>query len=212
METIQLKERPFKISGKIKIDTYRAGTHNLLAPYYTQIRALKTEMLASPVTMRSFYERRISQLMSVIEQVQSAGFIRTAVECHNLVMDSPNYGIDLIIQRMVGMNTYSLNILYGEIGTGATAPTLTDTALTTPTNRAAVGFQQDYGSTDAVFQFFFSDSQLANETYYEFGTFVDGTTTIGTGQLFNHALFSPAYAKVAGQDTTIQVDFSFANS
>ena len=127
-------------------------------------------------------------------------------------MDSPNYGIDLIIQRLIGMNTYSLNILYGEIGTGSTTPTLADTALTTPTNRAAVGFQQDYGSTDAVFQFFFSNSQLANQTYNEFGTFVDGTSTIGSGQLFNHALLSPAYEKVSGQDTTIQVDFSFANS
>lgn len=84
------------------------------------------------------------------------------------------------------------------------------TALTTPTNRAAVTFQQDYASTDCILNFIFSDSQLADETYYEFGVFCGGTSTIGSGQLFNHALFSTPYAKVAGQDTTVQVDFNFS--
>ena len=170
-----------------------------VTPYLEQ---LKVE--AHPA-LREMLKRRI-------EEVKAFFFIATAVECPNLIMDSPGYGLDLIIQRMVGINTYSLNILYGEFGTGTTTPALTDTALTTPTNRAAVGFQQDYGSTDAIVQFFFSDSQLANQTYNEFGTFVDGTSTIGTGQLFNHALISPGYTKVAGQDTTVECDFLIANS
>jgi hypothetical protein len=132
------------------------------------------------------------------------------VEQKNLVMDSPNYGIDLIIQQLVGMTTYPLALSYGEIGTGSTPPTITDTALTAPTNRAYVSFQQDYGTTDAVLQFIFSDSQLANGTYYEFGVFAGGTSTIGSGQLFNHALFSTAYVKTSGQDTTVEVDFNFS--
>jgi hypothetical protein len=206
MQSIQLKERPFKISGKIKIDTYRVGFVDAIQPLLDNRETCRLMLPNSDAA------RQLAYVVQRIEEIKAAYFIHTAVECSNLVMDSPNYGIDLIIQRMIGMNTYSLNILYGEIGTGATAPTLADTALTTPTNRAAVGFQQDYGSTDAVFQFFFSDSQLANQTYYEFGTFVDGTSTIGSGQIFNHALLSPSYEKSSGQDTTIQVDFSFANS
>jgi len=177
-----------KLRGKITIKTYRAGMVEAITPY------LGTHDLEA------------------IEKIKAEYFIATVVECPNLIMDSPNYGLDLIIQRLVGNNTYSLNILYGEIGTGSTTPTLGDTALTAPTNRAAVGFQQDYGSTDAIFQFFFSDSQLANQTYNEFGTFVDGSTTIGSGQIFNHALLSPGYAKVAGQDTTCEVDIAVANS
>jgi hypothetical protein len=132
------------------------------------------------------------------------------VEQKNLVMDSPNYGIDLIIQQLVGITTYPLALNYGEIGTGSTTPTISDTALTTPTNRAYVSFQQDYGTTDAILQFIFSDSQLANGTYYEFGVFAGGTSTIGSGQLFNHALFSTPYVKVSGQDTTCEVDFNFS--
>lgn len=132
------------------------------------------------------------------------------IEQKNLVMQSPNYGLDLIIQQLAGTNTYPLALSYGEIGTGATTPTITDTSLTTPTNRAFVSFQQDYGCTDVIVQFIFSDSQLTNGTYYEFGVFAGGTTTIGSGQLFNHALFSSPYVKVAGQDTTVEVDFNFS--
>jgi len=132
------------------------------------------------------------------------------VEQKNILMQSPNYGLDLIIQQLVGMTTYPLALQYGEIGTGVAAPTAVDIALTAPTNRAFVTYQQDYGCTDAIVQFIFSDSQLANGTYYEFGVFAGGTATIGSGQLFNHALFSTPYTKVSGQDSTIECDFSFS--
>jgi hypothetical protein len=199
-----------RIKGKITISVYRAGMVEAIAPYLKKLADYKK--LIEQGASRAIYDTRIRCYVDVIEEIKQHYFIKTAVECPNLIMDSPNYGLDLIIQRLVGTNTYSLNILYGEIGTGSTTPALTDTALTTPTNRAAVGFQQDYGTTDAILQFFFSDSQLANETYNEFGTFVDGNTTIGTGQLFNHALLSPAYAKSAGTDTTVQVDINIANT
>jgi len=199
-----------KLRGKITIKTYRAGMVAAVSPYLLKIKNYR--QLIAEGAPKHLYDIRIRCFFEAIEAIKEKFYIATAVECPNLIMDSPNYGLDLIIQRLVGNNTYSLNILYGEIGTGTTTPALGDTALTTPTNRAAVGFQQDYGSTDAIFQFFFSDSQLANQTYNEFGTFVDGSTTIGSGQLFNHALLSPGYAKVAGQDTTCEVDISVSNS
>jgi hypothetical protein len=185
------------IVGRVTIKRYRAGMVEAVEPY------LKRHKQATNPTHRAY-------LKEIIEGIKEAFFIETAVAGQNLIMQSPNYGLDLIVQRLVGMNTYSLNILFGEIGTGSTTPAVTDTALTTPTNRATVGFQQDYGTTDAILQFFFSDSQLANATYYEFGTFVDGTSTLGSGQLFNHILFGSPYAKVAGQDTTCEVDFAIS--
>ena len=132
------------------------------------------------------------------------------VEQKNLLMQSANYGLDFLIQQLVGINNYPLTLTYGEIGTGSTTPTVMDMALTTPTNRAYVTFQQDYGCTDAIVQFIFSDSQLANGTYYEFGVFAGGTSTIGSGQLFNHALFSTPYVKASGTDTVVEVDFNFS--
>jgi hypothetical protein len=213
MQSLSFKERSLHISGKITISAYRAGMVEKVTPYLEQIQWCKSLLTTQCTEVFNKAGRdRIERVAKQIEEIKAAYFMRTAVECPNLIMDSPGYGLDLIIQRLVGMNTYSLNILYGEIGIGATAPALTDTALTAPTNRAAVGFQQDYGTTDAIFQFFFSDSQLANQTYNEFGTFVDGAATIGTGQIFNHSLLTPAYAKSGGTDTSVEVDINVSNS
>jgi hypothetical protein len=188
------------IKGKVTIRTYKAGT----------IEAGLLAFYRSKNAMASGRPELAEKYLNVARHTYRAGYLATPVAQQNLVMQSPNFGKDLIIQRLVGINTYSLNILFGEIGTGATVPALTDTGLTAPTNRASVGFQQDFGTTDAVFQFFFTDSQLVNQTYNEFGTFVDGSATIGSGQIFNHALFATPYTKVAGQDTTCEVDFSIS--
>lgn len=126
---------------------------------------------------------------------------------HNLVMNGTSTGKQLILQRLNGTNTYSLNITYADIGTGSTAVAITDTQLTTPTVRAAKS-TGSLASNVLTLQFFFSDAVLANGTYYEFGTFVDGTSTISTGQIFNHALFATPYTKASGEDTTIQLDIT----
>jgi len=81
--------------------------------------------------------------------------------------------------------------------------------LTTPTNRAPISYAIDNMFTTAQMQFFFPDSSLTNQTYYEFGTFVGGSSVIGSGNLFNHALFANPYTKTSGTDTTIEVDISF---
>lgn len=202
-----------RLKGKITIDVYRAGYVEAAELYLEPLKDYKALLSKGQLPDNAeWLKKRIADLIEALANLRQRYHVRTALECPNLIMDSPNCGLDLIVQRLVGINTYSLNILYGELGTGSNAPTITDTALTTPTNRAAVGFQQDYGTTDAVMQFFFADSQLANTTYTEFGSFVDGTTAIGSGQLFNHALLSPAFVKTAGTDITIQLDVTVANS
>ena len=191
-----------KITGKIKVDVFRAGYAELVSPLFETLRLLR----------KSGDPNELQRIEQAIKRVQSDFFIRTALECPNTVMDSPNYGIDLLIQWLSGLGTYASTVLplsYIEIGTGSTTPAITDTALTTPTNRAAVGFQQDYATTDAIVQAIFSDSQLTNGTYYEMGTFCGGTSSIGSGQIFNHALFASPYTKSSGTDTSINTDISF---
>src|SRR5689334_18282076 len=124
------------------------------------------------------------------------------IRSKNTIVINPNRGIDLIVQRLIGSNTYSLNITHGDIGTGSTTPASTDTQLTTPYARVSTTYAAENGNNIAILQFFFPDSALSNQTYYEFGTFVDGTSTISTGQMFNHVLFSSPYAKTSGVDTT----------
>src|ERR1017187_9825851 len=65
----------------------------------------------------------------------------------NIIVDSGNYGIDIIVQYLIsayaGSFNFPLGIAWGEIGTGSTTPTVGDTALTTPTNRAPVSYAWD---------------------------------------------------------------------
>ena len=133
---------------------------------------------------------------------------KVVMDRENLIMQAANYGKDIIIQRLCGVNTYSLNILWGEIGTSQTAPAITDTALGAPIARTAVALAVDNGYNTAQLQFFFPDSTLTNVTYYEAGTFVDGSSSIGSGQIFNHALFSVGYTKAAGTDITYEMDLT----
>ena len=134
----------------------------------------------------------------------------------NIIVDSANCGLDLIVQWLVsGLNTfmaYPIGPQWGEIGTGVTAVTLADVALTTPTLREPISYAVDTSFNEAQLQFFFPDGALANGTYTEFGTFVSTSASIGAGQMFNHALFSSPYSKTSGNDTTVEVDFVLGNS
>ena len=152
-------------------------------------------------------KQSLSLIGTVIVRSYKAGtkkLLKTIVQ-KNMIMQASNVGRDLIIQRLRSVNTYSLNINYGAIGTGSTAVALTDTQLTTETARTTVADSQSSGNNEAILQFFFADATLSNTTYREFGTFVDGTGTANSGKIFNHALFSTPYTKVTGTDTTVEV-------
>ncbi len=125
----------------------------------------------------------------------------------NLVMLGTDTGKDLILDRLAGTNTYTLNITYGDIGTSATAPAASDTACTAVSARAAKTLASVSGNTVTV-DFFFTDASLSNTTYREFACFVDGTATVSTGRIFNHVLFSSALVKSSGEDVTISVTFT----
>jgi len=124
---------------------------------------------------------------------------------NNLIMFSTGRGKQIILDRLAGVNTYSLNIGHGEMGSGSTTPAITDTQLTTPVARSPFS-DRSVSSNVATLKFFFPDADLANGTYREFGTFIDGTGTLSSGRLFNHVLFASPYVKASGEDTTIQVD------
>lgn len=124
-----------------------------------------------------------------------------------IVTGTGGYGRNIIARRLGSDNTYSLNITHGEIGTGTNTPANSDTALQTPSTRVATTLAT-ISNNIINLQFFFSDATLPNGTYREFGTFIDGSGTLGSGRLFNRALFSTVYTKASGEDTTIEVEFT----
>lgn len=112
--------------------------------------------------------------------------------------------------------TYTDNATDASISSGTTAPTsttagarattLVDTGLQTGQIRAAFTTAAAVNNIVTI-RFFFSDATLPNGTYSEFGTFIDGSATLGTGQLFNRATFSSTgYVKATGEDTSIEVE------
>lgn len=125
----------------------------------------------------------------------------------NLVMRGVDTGLDVILDRLGGTLTYSLDLTYADIGTGSTAPAITDTILATPSVRALRAYSSVSGAS-VTLQYFFTDALLANATYREFATYMDGSATISTGRIFNRVLFSTPYVKTTGIDTTVEVQFT----
>ena len=141
---------------------------------------------------------------------ETGKLLKTTPWSKNLIVLGTNLGLNLVMQRLATNNTYTLNIKFGEIGTGTTTPLEADTGMETAVTRVATSYSAS-SSNVATVQFFFPDSILANGTYTEFGTFVDGTSTLASGQFFNHVLFASSYVKASGVDTTIEVQFNTNN-
>lgn len=144
-----------------------------------------------------------------IETYKCGKKIRETEEMENLVMLGANTGITLLLQRLIGVNTYSANITHADIGTGTNPATQADTKLQTAIVRAVRGSESVSGS-QANMSFFFPDALLPNGSYNEFGTFIDGTISVDTGQIFNHLVFASPYVKASGEDTTIRVRFTLS--
>lgn len=209
MESTLKSREPMGMKGKILLREHKAGTLDFLNPFIESYNKLKKMSLENEAYRDEKHLNVISSLFAYIQDMLEITTLGKT-ETPNLIMTASNLGRDLIIQRMLGINTYSLNLSFGEIGTGTTPPASTDSALTTPVARASLtgGVSADVGFNTAQIQFFFPDSVLTNSTFTEFGTFVDGSGTIGSGQMFNHALFGTPYAKSAGTDITVQVQIA----
>lgn len=188
--------------GDITISTYRAGTHDKASPY------IRIYNIAKKVGLK----KTASVALRFAQSIYQENELRPSVSNRNLIMKAANVGMDVMIQNMIGIATYPLTLSWGEIGTGNTTPAITDTALTTPVARASLtaGVSQDIGYNQAQVQYFFPDNTLTNSTYKEFGCFMGGSASLGSGQIFNHSLFTTTYTKAAGTDITVQVNITLS--
>lgn len=100
--------------------------------------------------------------------------------------------------------TYTGAVNYGAVGTGSTAISDADTTLDTEAKRKAVATRSR--TNDSVtLRFFFTKADVSG-TLNEFGTFIDGTSTADTGQLFNRAL-TGGWVKSSSEALTVTVQF-----
>ena len=145
-----------------------------------------------------------------IEKKRKDGSVWLSPEMSNLVVLSENHGANIIIQRLGGNNQYSLNITHGDLGTDDTAPVNANTQLGDAQARA-VGLKTQETTSSVTYRFFFPDGVLPNETYKEFGSFIDGGSSVSTGQMWNRLIFNVDYVKATGEDTTIRLTLSVDN-
>src|SRR5690606_26003657 len=114
-------------------------------------------------------------------------------------------GRSVIAQRLANDTTYTGILNYGALGDDATTPDNSDTTLTNEVFRKVVA---SASSTDniAFVDFFYSQADT-NGTYEEFGTFIDGTGSADTGQLFTHAL-TGGWTKTASESMTVSCQYT----
>jgi hypothetical protein len=114
----------------------------------------------------------------------------------NRIVSSDTHGRNLVMRRLMGDNTYGIEIDSAEIGTDDTAAADAQTALIAPvvtgvTISNAIVTDDD----ELTLTIFMSDATLANGTYKEFAL------RIGA-KLFSRVVISPNYSKSAGEDST----------
>lgn len=131
--------------------------------------------------------------------------LKTSPWIKNLIMLGTDTGVNILLQNLANITTYSPIITSAEIGTGTTAPTNSDTNLQTPVTTGILVASSSVSSGSILLSFFIPSGSLANGTYNEFGL------RCGT-QLFARSIITPAYTKGSNQDTTIEYTINGTNS
>lgn len=194
--------------GRVVIRGYRAGAIEAVQPLLRDLRRWKADLPNHSGQPRRQIEAIVANLLKQIDGVFARYSLGIESVTENLIMTGSLTGRDLLVQYLIGGTTYTGGINYGALGTGTTSPAAGDTQLTAEVARTVPSIQNDVSNNQAQFQFYFPDANLANGTYHEAGSFMNGTATLNNGKIFNHALLGTAYTKTAGVDTTLEIDIS----
>jgi hypothetical protein len=146
----------------------------------------------------SLYESLVQELHSLCESREIAR--------ENLVVAT---GRALVSRMLVGDTTYSGAINYGALGTSSTAASSGQTQLIAEVKRKLFA-RRTRSSHQATFDFYYSKNDT-DGTYEEFGTFVDGTDTANSGQMFNRVL-TGGWTKTDQEALTVSITFSVNES
>ena len=114
-------------------------------------------------------------------------------------------GRECFSRRLINDTTYTGVINYGAVGTGSAAVSDSDTVLDTEVKRKGVATRARSGNV-VTLRFFYSKADVSG-TLNEFGTFIDGTSTVDTGQMFNRAL-TGGWVKSASEALSVSVQFN----
>jgi hypothetical protein len=99
----------------------------------------------------------------------------------------PTAGRNALARRLANDTTYTGIINYGALGSGSSSFANTSTQLNTEVFRKLTAGTYVDGNI-AYIDWFIASGDVADQTFNEFGAFIDGIGTANTGQLFSAVL------------------------
>ncbi len=181
----------FNIKGIMRVSVYDT----------TSEKANALEKKIENHIAKAWYPKHRDHYLELVAEMKRL-FLKREFVCENLVV---TVGRAAIAQRLANDTTYTTIINYGALGSSATAAANGDTTLGTEVFRKTVA-SASTSSNIAFIDFFYSKSDT-NGTYEEFGTFIDGTATVDTGQMFTH-LITGSWVKTSSESMTVACQYT----
>jgi len=119
---------------------------------------------------------------AVINTLKHLGIITDVRKAHNLI---PTSGRTVLARILCGDTTYSGEVDWGALGSDATpAFTNASTELGSEVYRCQAA-SQAFDENIAYIDWFIASGDVADQTFEEFGAFIDGTVTADSGQAWS---------------------------
>jgi len=112
--------------------------------------------------------------------VEKGAILQVQEKC-NLI---PTVGRAVFTERIAGGSTYTGEVDWGALGSGSTAFTNASTQLNTEVYRMQASAQA-YSDNIAYIDWFVASGDVADQTFEEFGAFIDGSASADSGQAFS---------------------------
>jgi len=150
-----------------------------------------------------------SKNMVLLNYLEREGLILAHTEQKNLITTE---GREVMARLLAGDATYSGEITYGAVGSSTATPTNADTQLGSESYRGGVS-SQAFDENIAYIDFFFAAGD-GTGTHEEFGTFIDGTASSNSGQLWSHILTggTGGWDKGASDSLFISCQYTFTTA
>jgi hypothetical protein len=183
------------ITGTIKADIFDTSS--------SSAQALERE-IQHHITARALIDPT-SYHMTYREMVRDLGRFKVREHVgHNLIA---TVGRQALAKRLGNDTTYTGIINYGALGSSSTAAANADTQLGTEVFRKTTASTSN--TTNQAFIDFFYSKADTNGTYQEFGTFIDGTGSANSGQLFSHFI-TGGWTKTSSESMTVAVIYTLS--
>jgi len=118
---------------------------------------------------------------AILDELKRSGAVIDVKTATNLI---PTTGRNVLARLLSGDTTYSGEVDYGAVGDGDTAFTNASTKLNNEIYRLQAAFQ-GYDDNITYIDWFIESGDTPNDTFEEFGAFIDGTGAADSGQAWS---------------------------